>query len=139
MVIQRRVSWFDDDIHAGRNKLFSSESKSFVWNWDDLPVDVLFAVLMTVAPFDVTLSVTTAGPVLDLAIFGAVSPLVASATQFGRISTDLETVGAVPDSTFLLHENCISHYLIKHILIVLHTLDLLFESISPRLKPMKSG
>nr|CAG4638006.1 EOG090X0BTB [Chydorus sphaericus] len=40
----------------------------------DFPVDVLFSTLVTTAPVDVTLPVSFVGPVLDLTLFGAISP-----------------------------------------------------------------
>jgi len=50
---------------------------------------------MTTAPFDVTLSVSLYRPVGSLALFGAVGPLVATATQFSGESTQFKTIGAV--------------------------------------------
>ena len=66
MIVWRRENWFDDDFQAGRNQFLGSDSEFFVWNGDDLPVVVLFTTLVTLASFYLTLSVTFAGPVLDL-------------------------------------------------------------------------
>ena len=99
MVIWRRESWFDDDFHSGGNQLLGSDSESFVYNGDDLPVDVLFAVLMASAPIGVTLSVSFLGPVGNLTHFGTVGPLLATTTQFGGYSTNIEAIGAVPSDT----------------------------------------
>jgi len=52
---------------------------------------------VTTAPVDVKLAVSCAGPVLGLTFFGAVSSLLATTTQFGWKSTNIETVGAVSD------------------------------------------
>jgi len=46
MIVWRRENWFDDDFQAGRNQFLGSDSESFVWNGDDLPVDVLFTTLV---------------------------------------------------------------------------------------------
>ncbi len=104
MTIWRCEYPFDNDSESRREQFLGSDSKSsFDWDWDDFPVDVLFSTLVTLAPFDVTLTVTIARPVLDLAIFGAVSPFLAPTAQFGRRSTKFETVGAVHETiSFLL-------------------------------------
>ena len=98
MIIWRKENWFYDDLHSCRNHFLGPDSKSFVYNRDDLPVDVLFSTFVTTAPVDVTLAVSFARPVGSLTLFGAVSPLLATATQFGGKSTQLEAVGAVPSN-----------------------------------------
>ena len=80
MTIWRRENWFDNDFQSSRNQFLGSDSESFVWNGDDLPVDVLFSTLVTTAPVDVTLPVSFDGPVGSLTFFGAVSPLLATTT-----------------------------------------------------------
>ena len=60
MIIWGRENGFDDDFHASGNQFLGSDSESFVWNGDDLPVDVLFSVLVTPAPVDVTLPISFA-------------------------------------------------------------------------------
>ena len=60
MVSWRNEYWFDDDFQSSRNQFLGSDSESFVWNGDDLPVDVLFSVLVTPAPVDVTLPISFA-------------------------------------------------------------------------------
>jgi len=87
VIIRRWENWFDDDFHAKWNQFLGSDSESFVWNWDDLPVDVLLSTFVTTAPVDVTLSVSFVRPVIDLTLFGAVSSLVATTAQFGGKST----------------------------------------------------
>jgi len=102
MVKWRGENWFDDDFQSSGNQFLGSDSESFVGNGDDFPIDVFFSTLVTTAPVDVTLSVSFAGPVLDLTLFGAVSSLLAATAQFGGKSTKIETVGAVPDDTISL-------------------------------------
>jgi len=80
MIIWRRESWFHDDFHSGGNQLLGSDSESFVFNGDDLPVDVFFTIFVTTAPIDVTLPVSFDGPVGNLTYFGAVGPLLATTT-----------------------------------------------------------
>ena len=101
MIIWREENWFDNDFEPSRNQFFGSQSQSFVWDGDDLPVDVLFTTLVTSAPVDVTLTVSLNRPVGPLALFRAVSPLLAPTTQFGGKSTKIEAVGAVPDNSIL--------------------------------------
>ena len=60
MIIWRRENWFDNDFQSSRNQFLGSDSKSFVWNGDDLPVDVLFSTFVTTAPVDVTLPISFA-------------------------------------------------------------------------------
>ena len=102
MSIRRRKSRLHNDFESSRKKFLCSDSKSFVWNGDDLPVDVLFTIFVTTAPVDVTLPVFFAGPVLDLTFFGAVGPLLAPTTYFGGKSTNIEAIGAVPGDVFFL-------------------------------------
>ena len=78
MIVRRVEYWFDDDFQSSRNQFLGSES--LVWNGDDLPIDVLFSALVNTAPVDVTLPVSLDRPVGSLALFGAVSPLLATAT-----------------------------------------------------------
>jgi len=81
MSMERGENWFDNDFHSSGKQFHSSDAKSFVWNGDNLPVDVLLSTLgVTFAPVDVTLAVSFAGPVLDLTLLGAVCPLFASST-----------------------------------------------------------
>jgi len=97
IMIGRIESWFDDDFHSSRNQVLGSDSESFAWNGDDLPVNVLFTTFVTTAPVDMALAVSFDGPVGSaLTFFGAVGPLLATATQFGGKSTKLKTVGTVP-------------------------------------------
>ena len=99
MSIRGWESWFNNDFQSRRNQFLGSDSESFVRNGDDLPVDVLLTTFVTTAPVDVTLSVSFAWPVLGLTFSGTVSSLLATTTQFGGQSTNIETVGAVPDDT----------------------------------------
>ncbi len=89
----RGENWFDNHFHARRNNFLGPNSESFVWNGDDFPVDVLFSTLVFSAPVDVTLAISSAGPVSRLTFFGAVSPLLATPTQLE--SMKIEAVGAV--------------------------------------------
>ena len=98
MIIWRSEHWFNDDFESRRDEFLRSNSKSFVWNGDDLPVDVLFPELMTLAPVDVTLAVAIDGPILVFTLSGAVSSHLASTAQFGGKSTKLETISAVSDA-----------------------------------------
>ena len=103
MIILRNVNWFDNDFQSSRQQFLGSDAESFVWNGDDLPVDVLFSTLVTTAPVDVALAVSLDGPVGSLTLFRAVGPLLATTTQFCGQSTNIEAVGAVPNDaiTFL--------------------------------------
>jgi len=69
MIILRKENWFDDDLQSSRNQFLGTDSKSFVYNRDDLPVDVLFSTFMSAAPVDVTLPVSFARPVFSLTFF----------------------------------------------------------------------
>jgi len=86
----------DDDPKSGRNQSLSSHAQSFVENWNNFPVNVLFSVLETAAPVLVTLSRSSDVPVGSLALYGAVGPFVAGVTKFGWDTTNLKAKGAVP-------------------------------------------
>jgi len=58
MISWRFVNRFYDYFHASREQFLGPDSKSFVYNRNDLPVDVLFSILVTTAPVDVTLAVS---------------------------------------------------------------------------------
>ena len=58
MTIWRVEYRFDNDFQSSGNQLLGSDAESFVYDGDDFPVDVLFSVLVTTAPVDVTLSVS---------------------------------------------------------------------------------
>ena len=87
----------NDDAETGWKESFSSDSESLVWNRDDLPIQVLFAAFVTAAPVDVTLAVSLDGPIGLLALFGAVGPLLATATLFDGKIADFEAISTVPD------------------------------------------
>jgi len=109
VTIRRGVNWFDEDFETSRNKFFGSDSESFVGYGDDLPVNVLFTTLVTTAPIDVTLAISFVGPVFSLTLFGAVGPLLATATQFGGKPTKLEAIGTVPSNKiFFLPTNAVT-------------------------------
>ncbi len=122
----------DDDFHASRKQVLGSDSKSFVGNWDDLSVDVLFSTLVTTAPVEVTLSVSFAWPVGLLTFIGAENPVLAPTTQLGWKSTNNEAEGAVSYSVifFLQKQHLMSDYKRKkyHILKskLLYTLTITF-------------
>jgi len=87
MTISSVENWFDDNFHASRKQFSGSNSESFVWNRDDLPVSVFFSTLVMTAPVDMSLSVSYVGPVGNLTFSGAVRPLLATSTQVKRIAT----------------------------------------------------
>ena len=84
------------------NKSFSSNSQSFFGNWDNLPVDVLFSVVVTAAPVFVTLTVPSYFPVGNLTLFGAVCSLLTTAACFNGWFTDLKASGAMSRNNGLL-------------------------------------
>jgi len=90
-------SGFDDDSKSGRNQSLSSQAQSFVWNWNNFPVNILFSVIETAAPVLMTLSRSIDVPVSNLTLSGAVGPLFTATTQFGRGITNLKAKGAVPN------------------------------------------
>ena len=90
---------FDDDAKSGWKESFSSDSESLVWNRDDLPIQILFATLVTAAPVDVTLTVASDGPIGLLALSGAVSPLLATGTLFDWEVADFEAISMVFESS----------------------------------------
>ena len=89
---------FDDDPKSGRNQSLSSHAQSFVWNWNNFPVSVLFSVLETAAPILVALSRSGDFPVRNLALSGAVGPLLAAAKEFGGGITNLKAKGTIMPS-----------------------------------------
>jgi len=89
-------SVLDDDPKSGRNQSLSSHAQSFVENWNNFPVNVLFSVLETAAPVLVTLTRSIDFPVGNLTISGAVGPLLAATAQFGTGITNLEAKGTMP-------------------------------------------
>ena len=58
MISWRFVNWFYDYFQASREQFLGPDFKSFVYNRNDLPVDVLFSIFVTTAPVDVTLPVS---------------------------------------------------------------------------------
>jgi len=70
----------DHDSKANWKKSLSFHSKPFVWNWDNLPVNVLFTIFILAAPVLVTLPSTNDRPVLQLTFSGAVCPLLTFGT-----------------------------------------------------------
>jgi len=89
---------FDDDPKYGWNQYFCSYSQSFVENWNNFPVSALFSVLETAAAVLVALSRSGDFPVRNLALFGAVGPLLAAAKEFGGGITNLKTKGTIMPS-----------------------------------------
>ena len=69
MFVGAVVDGFNDDPISCWYESFCSDSQSFIWNWSDLPVDVLFSVNVKSAPVFVTLSIARNGPVSNLAFF----------------------------------------------------------------------
>jgi len=64
---------------------------------------------VTTAPVDVTLAVSSAGPVGSLILFRTVGSLLASTAYFGGRSTRLKAIGAVPSEKI--------SFLLKHMVI----------------------
>ncbi len=87
---------FDDDPKSGRNKSLSNHAQSFIGNWNNFPVNVLFTVLVTAAPVLVTLSGSSDFPVGNLTLSAAVSSLLTSATKFGGGITYFKAKGTMP-------------------------------------------
>ncbi len=102
MAVRISKDGLDDDPVTDRKKPLGSDSKTFIGNRNDLPVNVLFAVLVKAAPVLVALFGAIDGPVSCLAFFRAVSPLPTLATLFGRERTDIEAEGTVPDIAILM-------------------------------------
>ena len=74
---------FNDYLETDREQLFDYNAQFFIWN--SFPVDIFFSTLaMEGAPVLVTLSRAIGRPVLLLALFRAVSPLLAPATEVDR-------------------------------------------------------
>jgi len=76
MTIRSIENWFDDNFETRRKQLLRSNSESFVWNRDDL----FSTAVVTLAPVDMSLAVSYAGPVSNLTFSGAVRPLLATPT-----------------------------------------------------------
>jgi len=87
----------NDDAKSGWKESFGSDTESLVLNRDNFPIQVLFAALVTAAPVDVSLTVTSDGPIGLLALSGAVGPLLATGTLFDGKIADFEAVSTVPD------------------------------------------
>lgn len=88
---------FNDDAETGWKESFGSDSESLVLNRDYLPIQVLFAALVTAAPVDVSLAVSLDGPVGNLTLSGAVGSLLTTATFFYGEVADIEAISTVPD------------------------------------------
>ena len=80
MIVWIGVDWLYDDSVTGRKESFCYDSETFVFNRKNLPIDILFTVLVTAAPVFMTLSGASDRPVSCLAFFRAVSPPLAAAT-----------------------------------------------------------
>jgi len=77
------VDGFNDYLETDREQLFGYNANCLIGN--GFPVDIFFSTLaMERAPVLVTLSRAIGRPVLLLALFGAVSPLLAPATEVDR-------------------------------------------------------
>lgn len=71
------VHRFDDDLVACRKESFSPNTKTFVGNWDNFPIDIFFSTVVA-TPFSMPLSFSIGRPVFYLALFGTISPPLAS-------------------------------------------------------------
>ncbi len=89
-------SRFDDDPKSGRNQSLSYHAQSFVENWYNFPVKILFSVLETAAPVLMTLSRSSDVPVGSLALCGAVSSPLTAITKLSGDITNFKAKGAVP-------------------------------------------
>ena len=83
MVVRIGKNRLHDDSESCRKKPFGYNSQSFIWYWNNFPVDILFSVIVTSAPELVTLPGPFHGPILELTVLGAVGPLPTSAAEFG--------------------------------------------------------
>ena len=83
---------FHNGFVASWKELFGYDSKALVLDRDNFPVNIFFTMFMEVAPVLVSLARPRDGPVLSLAGFRAVGPLIA-ASALDESSTDFEAKG----------------------------------------------
>ena len=103
MIVWIGVDWFYDDSVTGRKRSFCYDSEAFVFNRKNLPIDILFTVLVTAAPVFMTLSGASDRPVSCLTFFRAVSPLLAAATLLDEEPTYFfQADCTVPDNLFVI-------------------------------------
>ena len=69
MIVWIGENGLNNDSISGWKQLLSTNSKSFVWNRNDLPVDIFLAVFIKAAPVNVTLPDAINGAVLFLTNF----------------------------------------------------------------------
>ena len=93
---------FHNDSESSWKESFGYDSKTFVGNWDNFPVNALFSILKFAAPVLVALA---RGPVCHLAGFRAVGPFLAPATFLDRKLTDFEAVSTMSGAVFNLNQN----------------------------------
>ena len=92
------------DFETSWDELFSYKAKPLAWNWDKFPINVLFSTFVDATPVLVMLPWARDGPVLLLALFRAVSPLLAPSTYFDRRAADFKTEGTVSDRIIILEK-----------------------------------
>jgi len=98
------VHRFDDDLVACRKEPFSPNTETFVGNWGNFPIDIFFSTVGT-TPFSMPLSFFIGRPVFYLALFGTISPPLASiAFLDDGYSTDFEA-GSTTSLSFTILNN----------------------------------
>jgi len=100
MTIRISVDWLNNDSKSSWKESFGYDSKSFVGNWDNFPINVLFSILKFAAP---VLMALASGPVCYLTSFGAVGSPLAPGTFLDRKLTDIEAVSTMSGTIFNLN------------------------------------
>ena len=103
MIVRISKDGFNEDSVAGWKESLSHDSKPFVFNRNNLPIDVFFTVIVTTTPVFMTLSGASDRPVSCLTFFRAVGPLLAAATLLDkRTKYFFQAEGTVPDFMFII-------------------------------------
>ena len=103
MIHRAAISVFNDDPESSWKKPLRANSKTFVGNSHNFPIEIFFSTrIFEAAPVLMTLSSSFKRPIFSLTVFRAVGPLLASSTKFGGDSAEIQTESAVPKALSII-------------------------------------